>query len=185
MKASDLRPASRAGLAWLRARWQRLPSRDRLLAVIGVGVLSAAALWWIALGPALETLRTAPAQRQALDLQLQRMRQLQAQAAAMRAATQSLPPLSRDESQRALEAAVRQHFGDSARLAADPQGATLTLNGVPGQALAQWLAQARIEARTFPNQARLQRQGGGTWTGQMTLVLPPAAGAAGATSGVR
>lgn len=163
--------------AWLKTRWQALPPRQRLLAAAAVGVLGAALVWWIALQPALATLRSAPAQRQALDLQLQRMRQLEAQAAAMRGATQPLPPLARDEAQRALEAAARQHFGDSARLAFGPQGTSLTLDGVSGLALAQWLAQVRIEARTLPTEARLDRQAGGTWRGQMTLSLPAAPGA--------
>ncbi len=177
MKTTAWRPASHAGRVWLRTRWQALPPRDRLLVAVMLGVLLAAALWWIALRPALTTLRTAPAQRQALELQLQRMRQLQAQAAAMRAATQPLPSLGRDEAQRALEAAVRQQFGDAARLVTDSQGATLTLNSVSGQALAQWLAQARIEARTLPTEARLERNASSTWSGQMTLSLPASAGA--------
>lgn len=176
MRTTALRPAARTGLAWLQARWQALPPRDRVLAGVALGVLFAAALWWITLRPALITWRTAPAQRQALDLQLQRMQQLQAQAAAIRATAQPLPPLGRDEAQRALEAAVRQHFGESARLTLGPQAATLALNGVSGQALAQWLVQARLEARTSPTEARLERQASGVWSGQMTLSLPAAAG---------
>lgn len=186
MTMPTLRTASRNGRIWLQARWQALPARERVLASVTLGALLAATLWWILLGPALVTWRTAPAQRQALDLQLQRMQQLQAQASAIRqvtgATTPPLPPVTRDAAQRALDAAVRQHFGDAARLAADPQGATLTLTGVSGQALAQWLAQARIEARTLPTQARLERQAGGTWSGQMTLAWPVAVGA---SSGAR
>ncbi|MEY4653513.1 MAG: putative ral secretion pathway protein component of type secretion system [Pseudomonadota bacterium] len=172
LKAAALRPASRAGLTRLRAWWQGLPSRERLGVTATLVVLLVAVLWWVALRPAWTTLRTAPAQRQALDLQLQRMQQLQAQVTAMRAATQPLPPLGREEAQRALETEIRQHFGEAARLVAGPQGVTLTLNGVSGQALAQWLAQARIEARTLPTEAHLERQASGTWKGQMTLALP-------------
>jgi general secretion pathway protein M len=179
MTITPLRMASRAGRDWLQARWRALTPRDRVLAVAALVVLLAAALWGLMLRPALSTWRTAPAQRQALDLQLQRMQQLQSQANAMRdtrgATAQPLPPVTRDDSQRALEAAVRQHFGEAARLTTGPQGATLRLNGVSGQALAQWLAQARIEARTLPTEARLERQTGGTWSGQMTLSWPVAA----------
>lgn len=182
MSLSALRANSHTGRAWLQARWQALTPRDRLLTVTALVVLLVATLWGVVLRPALSTWRTAAAQRQSLDLQLQRMQQLQAQASAIRrvtsAATQTLPPVNQDTARRALEAAVRQHFGDAARLATDPQGATLSLNGVSGLALAHWLAQARIEARTLPTGARLERQASGTWSGQMTLAWPAAAGAA-------
>ena len=75
----------------LRAQWQGLPPRQRLLWVGVMGVLAAILLWWLALAPALATLRTAPAQHQVLDAQLGVMRQLQAQALAMREAMQALP----------------------------------------------------------------------------------------------
>jgi general secretion pathway protein M len=142
-----------------------------------MGVLVAVLLWWLALGPALATLRTAPAQHQVLDAQLAVMRELQAQALAMREAMKALPPLSREEAQGALEATVRQNLGETARLTLSAEGATLTLSGVSGQALAQWLTQARIEARTLPTEAHLNRLANGLWEGRMTLLLPATAGA--------
>ena len=104
--------------------------------------------------------------------QLVAMQQQRAQALAMREAVQALPPLGREEAQRALEATVRQHLGEAARLTVSAEGATLTLSGVSGQALSQWLRQARIEARTLPTEARLDRQANGLWQGQMTLAIP-------------
>jgi general secretion pathway protein M len=160
----------------LRAQWQGLPPRQRLLLAGAMGVLLAVFLWWVALAPALATLRTAPAQHQILDAQLSAMRQLQAQALAMREAMQALPPLSREEAQRALEATIRQNLGETARLTLSAEGATLTLSGVSGQALAQWLTQARVEARTLPTEAHLNRQANGLWEGRMTLLLPAPAG---------
>jgi general secretion pathway protein M len=177
MKRSASPASTHTRMAWLGTLWQGLPQRQRQWATAGLLILAAALLWWIALQPALTTLRTASAQRQALDLQLHAMRQLQAEATAMRATNQPLPALRRDEAQQALTEAVRQHLGESARLAPGPKDTTLTLEGVSGQALAQWLAQARIEARTLPTQAHLERQAGGTWKGQMTLALPPASAA--------
>lgn len=174
MSALTPRPSPRASAAGLRAQWQALPARQRLLVVAGIGVLAGVLAWWGALGPALVTLRTSPAQRQALDRQLQGMRQLEAQAQAMRSTMQSLPALGREEAQRALADTVRQHFGEAAQLATSAEGATLTLSGVPGEALARWLAQARIEARTLPGEARLNRRANGLWEGRMALTLPAA-----------
>ncbi len=161
-------------LATLRTEWQALPLRRRRVVAAALTLLAAAVLWWVALAPALTTLRTAPTQRLALDAQLQRMRQLEAQARAIRASAQALPPLGRDEAQQALETTVRQQFGEAGRLTAQADGMTLVLTGVSGQALAQWLAQARIEARTLPREARLNRQASGLWEGRLTLMLPPA-----------
>lgn len=160
------------GAARLRRQWQALPSRQRLLAATAAGLLAVAVVWWLALGPALALWRSAPHQHQILDAQLQRMQRLQAQARAMQATAQSLPPLHRDEARRALEAVVRQHLGDAARLTASGEGVTIVLTGVAGDSLAQWLAQARIDARTLPTEARLNRNANGLWEGQLTLALP-------------
>jgi general secretion pathway protein M len=156
----------------VRAQWQGLPPRQRWMWAGFLGILLATLLVWRVLAPALTTLRTAPAQHQMLDAQLLAMRQQRAQALAMREAVQALPPLGREEAQRALEATVRQHLGEAARLTVSAEGVTLTLSGVSGQALAQWLTQARIEARTLPTEARLDRQPNGLWQGQMTLAIP-------------
>ena len=53
------------------------------------------------------------------------------------------------------------------------QLALVTLAGVPPDALAQWLAQARINARAVPGEARLQRNAAGQWDGTLVLNLPP------------
>ncbi len=156
----------------VRAQWQGLPLRQRWMWAGTLGILLATLLVWKVLAPAWVTLRTAPAQHQVLDAQLVAMQQQRAQALAMREAVQALPPLGREEAQRALEATVRQHLGEAARLTVSAEGATLTLSGVSGQALSQWLRQARIEARTLPTEARLDRQANGLWQGQMTLAIP-------------
>jgi general secretion pathway protein M len=156
----------------VRAQWQGLPLRQRWMLAGSLGILLATLLVWRVLAPALTTLRTASAQHQVLDAQLLAMRQQRAQALAMREAVQALPPLGREEAQRALEATVRQHLGEAARLTVSTEGATLTLSGASGQALAQWLTRARIEARTLPTEARLDRQANGLWQGQMTLAIP-------------
>ena len=64
----------------LQAAWAGRSPRERVLLAIGVWVLSLAALWMLALAPALRTWQEAPARQAQLDTQSQRMRQLQAQA---------------------------------------------------------------------------------------------------------
>lgn len=168
MSAGPLNARLARHLAPWRQQWQALPRRQRLLAAIAGGLVAGAIVWWTLLGPALATLRSAPAQHQALDTQLAQMRALQAQAQAM----QSMPRMGREESQRALEASVTQALGSAGRLVAGADSATLTVTGASGDALAQWLVQARANARAVPTDAQLSRNVSGLWDGTLVLRLP-------------
>lgn len=153
----------------LRARWERLAPREKAWAA-GAGALVAAALvWLIALAPALATLRTAEEQHRALDAQLQRMRGLQAQAQAL----QAQPKQSHDEAVRLLELSVQQRLGTTARTQVSGDRVTVTLSGAAPDAVAQWLTQARVNARALPSEAHLYRNSGGRWEGTLVLTLPP------------
>jgi general secretion pathway protein M len=131
-------------------------------------LLAAVLVWLIAIGPALATLRTSEQQHRALDTQLQRMRGLQAQAQAL----QSQPKVGNEEALRMLEVSVRQRLGASARLVIAGERATVTLSGTPPDALAQWLTQARVNARALPGEARISRNSAGLWEGTLVLTLP-------------
>lgn len=154
-------------LSQLSARWRALAGRERRLVLSGLVLLLAALLWWLALAPALATLRTADQQRRVLDAQLQQMLRLQMQAKALHAQ----PPLAPDEARRLLEASTRQQFGASAQLSVLGERVTLTLKGANADALAQWLSQVRVNARAVPAEARLQRSASGSWDGTLVLNL--------------
>ncbi|MBA3772611.1 MAG: type II secretion system protein M [Ramlibacter sp.] len=153
----------------LRTRWQALAPREKAMVAAAGAIVGAVLLWMIAIGPALATLRTAEEQHRALDAQLQRMRTLQAQVQVL----QAQPKQSHEEALRMLELTVRQRLGTSARLVISGERATVTLSGTPADALAQWLAQARVNARALPGEARLYRNSGGLWEGTVVLALPP------------
>lgn len=152
----------------LRARWAGLAPRERALVAGAAGLVAIALLWWVALAPALGTLRSAEAQHRALDNQLQHMRRLQAQAKAM----QSQPRQSQEEAMRQLEGAIRQQLGLSARYSIAGDRVTITLTNTPAPALAQWLTQVRTNARAIPGEARLARNAAGGWDGSLVLTLP-------------
>jgi general secretion pathway protein M len=152
----------------LRVRWAALAPREQALVAAAAGLVVLALLWWVALGPALATLRSAEAQHRTLDDQLLRMRRLQAQARAM----QSQPRQSPDESMRQLESAIRQQLGVAARYSIAGDRVTVTLTNVPAPALAQWLSQVRTNARAIPGEARLTRNPAGGWDGSLVLALP-------------
>jgi general secretion pathway protein M len=154
--------------------WGRLAPREKRLVFAASVLVLAATLWWLALAPALATLRNADAQHRAIDMQLQNMRALASEAAQLK----SQPRLNHDESLRALENAVKQTLASQAVLAVNNDTATLTLKGVSPDALALWLSQARVNARVVPSEAKLTRAAASAagaspaWDGVIVLNLP-------------
>ena len=160
-------------LAPLQARWTSLERRERTLVGTALSVVALALVWWIAVSPALRTLRQADAQQRALAAQVRQMQSLQAQAQSI----QSQPRISRDEALRALESSAKR-MGTVAQLSVAGDRATVTLRNAPADQLAQWLSQARVNARARPSEARLVRSttnpgGPATWDGTVVLSLPP------------
>lgn len=153
----------------LQAHWTALAPREQRMVALAVALVLLALLWWVALAPALRTLATAPAEHARLDAQLQQMRTLQAQATTL----QAQPRLQRDEALRALEGSVRQGLGANAQFAGAGDGANVAMRGAPADALAQWLAQARANARAVPREAHLTRS--------QTAAAPPSKGSDKAT----
>lgn len=150
----------------LQARWRNLARREQHLLQGALALVLVALLWWVGIAPALATLRSADKQHQLLSAQLQQMQQLQMQAKAI----QAQPPLALPEVRRLLEASVKP-LGGTAQLVVSGERVTLTLQGVPADALAQWLVQARLNARKAPDEARLTRNAAGTWDGTLVLNL--------------
>ena len=153
-------------LAPLRALWQQASRREQLALLGGGTLLVLVMLWLLAIAPALAILRGAEPQRRALEAQLQQMQSLQAQAKAL----QAQPRLAPDEARRLLEASVKP-LAPSLQLALAGDRVTVTLKGMPADALAQWLAQVRLNVRVLPAEARLRRNAAGTWDGTLVLNL--------------
>ncbi len=146
----------------LQARWAALQPREKSLVLGAALLVLAALLWWLALAPALKTLRNAPQQHQVLDAQLQQMKRLQAQATQM----QSQPVLDQDAARRALDAAVKQRLGASTQVNVVGDRATVILKAVPADAIAPWLAQVRTNARALPVEVKLNRSSAPAATGK-------------------
>lgn len=155
----------------LHTRWQSLAARERAaLAAATVVVLGALALQTVLL-PAWRTWRSAEVQAQALDAQLQQLRQLQQQALALRAN----PPLGYDEALRALAQSTQQTLGASGDLSITAEQARATLKGASADALARWLHQVRVNARLLPQEVHITRAsptGPAIWNGVVVFALP-------------
>lgn len=150
----------------LRTWWNQRPPREQTMLSAVVVLVLAALMWTMAIAPAWRTVKAYPAQRAALDAQLQQMQTLQAQATAL----QSRPALAPQAAQAGLQAAVTD-LGPRASLLILNQQATVTLKGVEAETLARWLAVVRVEARMLPTQAQWRRDGR-LWRGTVTFTLP-------------
>lgn len=150
---ADSRSNAAALVPALQARWRALARREQTLVLAAAGLVVVALLWWVALAPALQTLRAAPARHAALDAQLQHMQSLQAEALQL----QSAPRARGGDALRTLQTSLAQQLGASAQLTSAGDRATVTLKAAPADALAQWLTQVRTTARAVPLEAKLTR----------------------------
>jgi general secretion pathway protein M len=163
----------------LSARWAALASRERLLVGSAIALIMMALLWWIGISPALAKIKQAREAAPQLDAQLQLMRSQAQEARTLKAQRQ----LSYDESLRSLESSIKT-LGSGAALSVNDARASVTLKAVSGDALAQWLAQVRANARLVPSELRLQKTAtvssastaasapATTWDGSLVLSLP-------------
>lgn len=140
-------------LAPLKAQWQAMAPREQNFVLGAAALVGLALVWWVGISPALQTLRTAPKRHAELDTQLQRMRSLQAEAQQL----QAVPQSSTGDATGALRSGLTQRMGTAAQLNVAGDRATVTLKAAPADALAQWLALARSNARAVPIEARLTR----------------------------
>ena len=170
-KAPNTASALARATAPVSAAFDRLSPRERNAVLAAAWIVGLGLLWWLAIAPALTTLREAPARHASLDAQLGRMQGMAATAGALRSETNAQPP-GRDEVLRALEAATLS-LGTTAQLAVLGDRATVTLRGTAPSALAQWRAQVRINARLLPLETKLARDAAtGGWNGTVVLSGP-------------
>lgn len=165
MSPTGLPPALNDALAPYRARWTAMAPRERRLVKAAALLIGVVLVWLIAVQPAWRTLRDTPAQVDALELQLQQMQRMAVESQQLRAT----PAVKSAQATEALRAAT-DRLGPNARLAVLGDRATLTLDGVSGEALAAWLGEVRSAARARPDEAKLSRGPNG-YSGSVVLSL--------------
>ena len=161
----DFKPSPFASFAPIKAWWQGLAERERRLALLAAVIIVLGLVWALALQPAWRTISRAPAELDILDVQLQTMQRLAAEAQQLRSA----PPVTPDQAAAALRSAT-ERLGDKGKLSLQGERAVLTLNGVGTGALRDWLAEARAGARARPLEASLTRAAQG-YSGTLVLAI--------------
>ncbi len=161
----DVKRSPFASFAPFKAWWQGLAERERRLALLAAVIIVLGLVWALALQPAWRTISRAPAELDSLDVQLQTMQRLAAEAQQLRSA----PPVTPDQAAAALRSAT-ERLGDKGKLSLQGERAVLTLNGVGTGALRDWLAEARAGARARPLEASLTRAAQG-YSGTLVLAI--------------
>ena len=151
-----LPPAVAALRQQARARWRSFAPRERLALAVGGLLLGLFIAWSVLVAPAWRVSREAPAELDRLEAQLQQMQRLAADAKTLK----GNPPVSAAQAVAPLKAAT-ERLGDKASLVFQGDRATLTLTGVSGQALRDWLGEARSAAHARPIDVQLNRAGDG------------------------
>lgn len=167
---SAVLPPAQGGLAAVRAqaraRWRSLGQRERRLIAWLALLIGVALVWLLFVQPAWTTLRTAPAEIDRLEAQLQQMRREAAESEQLRAA----PRLNLAQASEALRAST-ERLGEVGKLQVIGDRATLTLTNANGEQLRRWLTEARSGARARPVEANLTRGPQGH-SGTLVVALP-------------
>ena len=155
MNASTIGDAS-GGLVSLRQQartwWRSRSNRERQAVALVVTIIVLFLVWSMLVQPAWRIARSAPAELDALDAQLQQMQRIANESRGLRGTA----PVGAAQAGIALKAAS-DRLGDKARLNLQGDRAILTLMGASPEALRAWLSEARAGARARPVEAQLQR----------------------------
>jgi general secretion pathway protein M len=145
-------------------RWSLTAPRKQKAVQTILAIFFFAGIWWMALAPALATLRSTTADRAKLDTQFQQMLRLQARADAAR----SRPKTMAGDQRRYLELTIKT-LGSGASVVWAGEVATVHLQEASGEAFAQWLAQLRMDLHIGPSEVHLVRNASGSWNGSAVI----------------
>ena len=135
-----------------RAQWSPLAAREQRMVLAACAALSLALVWWVALAPALHSLRTAASREAQAEHELQQMQRLQREAEQLRAQPQ---PVIADARQ-LLQASLTEELGATAQLNWLGTRAQVSFKAASAPALARWLAQVRGNTHAMPVELKLQ-----------------------------
>jgi general secretion pathway protein M len=161
-----LPPALVAARAQALTRWQALAARERLAVAAAAALVGLWLVFAIAVQPAWRTIRDTPKQIDALDVQLQAMQRLAAETNELR----TVSPVGTTQQQDALLAATARLGPEKARITMQGDRATLTLTGITGAQLREWLGEVRSGARVRPIETQLSRGPNG-YTGTLIVAM--------------
>lgn len=163
---SDQLQSLRAMKDELQAKWLAMPARERQLVSVAGWLAALVLLVMLGIRPAWKTLQETPKQLAEVNAQLEVMRRQAAEVQDLR----QRPPVPPVQAEAALQSAS-ERLGTAGRLMVQGDRATLTANGVAGDALAVWLDEIRSGARARPVEVNLSQTEPGKYSGTVILAL--------------
>lgn len=134
------------------ARWQGLSASARLWVLVFIGFMGVWVFVSIAILPAMQTLNASERQREEVAQQVVQMRSLQQRAQEL----QKIKSLAREESLKSLES-ITPAGNPALQMTIQGDRVLVQLKNLPASQLAAWLAQARSNAQTLPDEVHITR----------------------------
>ena len=145
--------------------WEQRNPRERQLLGVGAAVLAAAVLWFIAISPALQTYRVSATAHAKVDAELANMLGMAAEATKLKA----MPRANAAEVQTWLDSATKK-LG-KASFAMQGGRVQVSFTGATPEALAAYLAEARLKAQLVPSEAHWKKNANLLWDGSIVFEL--------------
>ncbi len=134
------------------ARWQGLSASARLWVLVFIGFMGVWVFVSTAILPAMQTLNASERQREEVAQQVVQMRSLQQRAQEL----QKIKSLAREESLKSLES-ITPAGNPALQMTIQGDRVLVQLKNLPASQLAAWLAQARSNAQTLPDEVHITR----------------------------
>ena len=151
----------------LKASYDALSVREKTIVTFAIFLVLFAFIWLVLISPALQTLKTAPAQHLVLDQEIQAIQKMAVEAKSIQAEPQEMPA-NFDLSLKSLSENI---LPGKTNISTSGNRVTISLNGVSGQNLSKWLEAIRTELHSKPQDAQLKYLET-EWQGTVVLVLP-------------
>ena len=156
--------------AQLKARWAAMAPRERRMLTVMAWLLGITLVLLLGVRPAWKTLQQTPVQLREVNAVLEDMQRQAAEVKTLR----QMPVVPPAQAEAALRSAT-ERLGEGAKIRVLPDRTVVTLTKVAGADLAQWLAEARANARARPVEANFAQIEPGVYSGTISVVLPGAA----------
>lgn len=151
----------------IQLNWQQLQAREKRMVGLAAGVCIAAALWTLAISPALKQREQSPIRHAQLDAQLQRMADLQVRAAELK----SQPAIEPAATMATLQDLGRR-LGEHMHASVVGNQASVVLDHVSSSDMEILITDMRSKGGVTPFKASLKRNGEGSWNGDLQFALP-------------
>ncbi len=151
----------------LKAAYDALSVREKTIVGFAIFLVLFAFIWLVLISPALQTLKTAPAQHLVLDQEIQAIQKMALEAKSIQAEPQEMPA----NFELSLKSLSENILPGKTNISTSGDRVTIALNGVSGQSLSQWLEAIRTELHSKPQDAQLkyvEMQ----WQGTVVLAFP-------------